>query len=122
MLLALALGPLSALTFLAMATGKELGNYERQVLAWELKRQQWLDRQRIRLERKEERFRKLSESGKLAGKLLKRTPADWRRLSEEDRDLIAQISASDIVARYAVSERTARNWQKWINNGKAAPD
>jgi hypothetical protein len=48
MLFALALGPLSALAFLAMATGKELGNFERHVEAWEEEHQEWQDRQRYR--------------------------------------------------------------------------
>lgn len=55
MLFALALGPLSTLTFQAMATGKELGNNERQVEVWEERRQEWLDQQRSKQERSEEK-------------------------------------------------------------------
>ena len=118
MLLALALGPLSALTFLAMATGRELSHYEIQVLDWELKRQQWLDRQRIRLERKEERFRQLSGPEKPSGKLPEKVPGDWRKLTSTERNLITGVSVSEIVAKHAVSERTARNWKRRLERGE----
>lgn len=35
---------------------------------------------------------------------------DWRSLSSEDRLLLAKMSTKEIVAAYAVKDRTARNW------------
>ena len=42
-LLTLALGPLSALAFLAMAVGRELGEHEKRLATWQVKRQEWLE-------------------------------------------------------------------------------
>lgn len=42
-LTALALGPLSALTFLSLTVGGELRDHEAQVAQWEQERQRWLD-------------------------------------------------------------------------------
>jgi hypothetical protein len=38
-------------------------------------------------------------------------PASWRNLPESDRKVIAGLSTAEIVSRYAVSDRTARNWR-----------
>jgi hypothetical protein len=57
-LFTLALGPLSALTFLAMAAGKEMSEHDARVAAWQTDRQAWMDKERQRKERREDRQRK----------------------------------------------------------------
>ena len=41
---------------------------------------------------------------------------DWRRLPIEDRDLIRGMSTGQVMQRYQVSERTARNWRSNSSN------
>lgn len=41
--------------------------------------------------------------------------SDWRKLPEEDRRMIHDLSTAEIAARYQVSERTARNWRSRKN-------
>lgn len=49
---------------------------------------------------------------------------DWKHLPEEDKAMVRNLPTSEIVRRYGVSERTARNWRAYGNNGHngARPD
>lgn len=42
--------------------------------------------------------------------------ANWRTLPAEDKDLIGNMATAEIVKRYGVSERTARNWRTSAKN------
>jgi len=42
---------------------------------------------------------------------------DWRKLPVEDRALVATMATFEIVQKYGVSDRTARNWRKAARNG-----
>jgi biotin operon repressor len=64
-LLTLALGPLSALTFLAMAVGRELGDFERRLEAWHISRQKWLEDQDARRQAREIELTKLRLANEL---------------------------------------------------------
>lgn len=45
--------------------------------------------------------------------------SDWRKLPDEDKAVIKTLSSSEIMTRYGVSDRTARNWRKAAQmNGK----
>lgn len=43
---------------------------------------------------------------------------DWRKLPQEDRDIIKEMEVRDIISTYKTSERTARNWKNAALNGK----
>lgn len=58
-------------------------------------------------ERKPERIQKVSEN-----------LSDWRKLPQEDKDLIKSMEVKEIISTYKTSERTARNWRKQALNGK----
>lgn len=125
----LAIGPLSALVFLSLAIGHEIREQERRVVQWEQDRQAWYEEQarkqeeaelkeRKRQERREDRLRKvpgkLPEARQVSGNL----PADWRQLSESDKEGLQDMEASEIVTAFGVSARTARNWKtKLSRNG-----
>lgn len=119
LLFALALGPLTSLSFLAMTLGKELSKYEAQVLSWQVSKQSWIDEQEKaalrRKDRQEARQLEL-QNRQLSGNFPKETAkqiSDWRSISIEDRDLISKMTTEEIVATYPISDRTARNWKKW---------
>lgn len=38
-------------------------------------------------------------------------PTTWRQLSENDRAIVVELTVPEIVEKYHVSERTARNWR-----------
>lgn len=43
---------------------------------------------------------------------------DWRTLPEEDRQLVAGMVTSEIMRKYGIPDRTARNWRRAARNGK----
>lgn len=61
-LFALAFGPLSALAVVSLTFGNELRSYQERVSTWEKERAAWVDAERKRLERKEERRAKRSSN------------------------------------------------------------
>jgi hypothetical protein len=46
----------------------------------------------------------------------KREDLDWRQVSKEQRKKVANMSTSEIVICFGVSERTARNWRKYAQD------
>ncbi|RJX17563.1 MAG: hypothetical protein C4575_13040 [Desulforudis sp.] len=48
--------------------------------------------------------------------------SDWRKLPEEDRQLIANMTTREIMQAYGVIDRTARNWRSAARNGHAGND
>lgn len=64
-----------------------------------------------------------SENRKVAGNFLsegsgpKSSRQDWRNLPQEDRLLVASMKTTDIMDKYGIPERTARNWRKSAQNG-----
>jgi hypothetical protein len=61
-LFALAFGPLSALAFVSLTLGNELRAYQEKGTEWERARVEWAERERKRLENKEERRQAKAES------------------------------------------------------------
>lgn len=134
-LLTLALGPLFALTFLALTTGLELAKHEHAVEAWQEKRQAWLDDETRRLERKETRQQTRKLTGNSPGNLPPSTPAtnpetspqntplfsDWRLVPTDLYPYIAAMPTRQLAETYRLEPRTARNWKanaiKAISNG-----
>ena len=39
--------------------------------------------------------------------------ADWRALPQNDREVVKDLTTRQVVSRYGVSERTARNWRRY---------
>lgn len=52
---------------------------------------------------------KLPESSNNAAETYRQ---DYRKLPDEDRQIVASMSIDQIVGKYRVSERTARNWKR----------
>jgi len=101
-LLTLALGPLSALVFTAMQTGRLLREYEDKVEAWEIKRQRWSDRNERRKNRVVN-MRNLQANTNVQ-------VTDWRHLSEDEKLKIAEMDVKEIMETYQVTRRSAYNW------------
>ena len=116
-LVMLAVGPLTSLTFLSMAAGKELSLYESRVKAWEEKRQGWADRRARKEEAKE--VRNLAKDNEtFQAETYQESYSDWRNLPEEDRAICAELTTDQIRQKYGVSSRTALNWyNKARSNG-----
>jgi hypothetical protein len=145
-LLSLALGPLAALAFLALLTGRTIRDLEKRRSEWEDERQAWTEKQmaleRAREARSEKKQRELElEKAKLKipignvpasfrsnGKL----PADrpeifrglpaaprWDEVNAEQRAALAGKSGNEVWEIFpGISERTARNWAAWAAEGE----
>ena len=160
-LFTLAVGPISALLFLALTIGHELSEHDKRIKAWEKDRQKWQENRVAKAEadRKEKEERQLEaqvehdrmaqqteiEKARIIAEESRKTEVakfraelrqgsnlpdgkrketesfrDWRSLPNEDKALIPTMSTADIVSRYGVSDRTARNWRSNANhNGKS---
>lgn len=128
-LLALAFGPLSALAFVSLTLGNELRAYQEKGAEWEKDRAEWAERERRRLETKEERrqakaeisgslpvsFRQPSASGDLPS-WLPQVPANLREFKYMiDEGLVVLppgLTGSDLQKYIPAvgTDRTGRNW------------
>lgn len=80
---------------------------------------------RARIEARERTRQDTTRPAELSGNF---PSADWRKLPAEDRTIIATLTTAEIMRRYGVSDRTARNWRAAAqvalepahHNGKAA--
>lgn len=118
LLLAMALGPLSSLSFLAMTFGKELEKFEALVKKWESDRQVWVDAQIEKDNRRKDRqmARQLEQQNRqLSGNFPNTESAtktsDWRKLTLNEKQTIVSMKPSEIMRVYPISDRTSRNWK-----------
>lgn len=125
-LLTLALGPLLALTFLALTTGGELAAHEQRKAEWHADRQTWLEKEIAREQRREGRARQNYREvpGKFptpeGGKKREKSPVlvtpiytDFRQIPPELYPKIAAMSTREIRQTFRLSEpKTAYNWQQ----------
>jgi hypothetical protein len=97
----LAKGLLSSLSVVAAVILALRSQHSRRLQAIE---QEKTDRKELRLTRKDP-----ASLPEISGKLPH--GADWRKLTAEERGKVHQMTVQQIVAKYHVSERTARNWR-----------
>lgn len=119
----LAYSPLVAMLSLSVSLGNELRKYEEVTSEWLKQRQEWINeevnRQTTKLERQKARQEKQqkrsdnrvamrSETVTSSGQL----PSDYRLLTPEQKQLIAQLSTSQLVQMTDISPSTARRWKR----------
>lgn len=117
----LALGPLFALSFLALAIGKQLAIYDSHVVKWQYDERAWVEKWQGRAIRAEEKrqlataYQQVAEgnlpqlSGNLPASLPK--PKDWRLLTQEQKEAVYRATVQEVAYEYNLSIRTARNWK-----------
>lgn len=69
-------------------------------------------------ERKAQRSGNLPEVSEKVSSAGGKFRQDWRMLPEEDRQMIAGMTVSEIQHSYSISERGARNWKTYARNGR----
>lgn len=121
-LLTLAVGPLTALTFLSLALGRELKHHASLVSQWEADRQAWMEqkeaerkaeaeKERIRQERREAKLRR--ETARISDVSGVDAVTDFRHLPEEMLPEIAAMSPREIADKFPlIAPRTARDWPR----------
>lgn len=110
----LALGPLSALTFLSMALGKELRSYERSVELWNQRKQAHFDKWQNRLNKSQEKLSQVTDESfiQVSDNLHKSSYTDWRTVPKEVRQRVFNMEIDDIQKDFGLIYRTAYNWKK----------
>jgi len=138
-LAALSIGPLSAVFFLALATGHELSEHEKRVQAWAADRQAWQDVQADkaakREERREARAAKVEASRQRieaaaalpgtsnpkGGSFLEASRGTFDDFQELLRANHHEYKNADLAKRFHVSTRTITDWRKRYQESQPTP-
>lgn len=109
-LFALAFGPLSALAFVSLTLGNELRAYQEKTTEWENQRVEWAEKERKRLETKEERRQAKREQ--VTSPVVRPLPVE--RVPEYDE--LLQL----VRERSAENPFTPTDVQEWLERQKTA--
>jgi len=105
---ALAIGPLFALTFLALQSGKELKNWEDEVKQWEQDKLKYFRDAEALQVRRERQDKKLNENATFVK--VATLANDWRKLTHSEKLKVADMTPKKIGEMYPISNRTPYNW------------
>lgn len=139
-LAALSIGPLSAVLFLALATGHELAEHEKRVQAWAIERQAWQDAQAEKATKREERRearaarveasrQRIEAAAALPGtsnpegrnfqELPRGSYADFQELLRSNGH--HEYKNADLAERFHVSTRTVTTWRARYDQAHPQP-